>query len=235
MNLVAYPELIFAPSVASFIREIVDGKPVTNIPKGWTGILIYHNATGQYYSTKSVKPMEYEEIIRERKEPRWSGIAIALHSLLKQDSQYQFFILPLQARPAIEKWLADHGKRRVATRMGEAAKVEHVLFKVYSPYNKFTRFVAAPSDTIPAKIITKANAGLLQWLKAQTNIHKHERDTMRVALRGKITNNVKVFDRESVITHSHFLSGSKHNQFRTIVTELNFNAIRDFILATVTG
>lgn len=230
-----YPRLEIPAEFKVLVREVVDGTGIGPIPRGWTGILIYHPATAQYYATTSRTPMTYEEIIRLRIEPRWSRIAIALRKMLEHTPEYQFFILPMQARPTIERWLSHNGKRRIATKMGEAQVGRHVLFEVYSPYNKITRYVSAPSTISREDIISLANISLARWLKSSTTIHKHERETMRIALRSKFAVNGKVFESESVVNPTNLLEGHNSNEYRTISSDLNFKAIQHFIASTTIG
>lgn len=227
-----YPKLHIAETIAPFMREIVNGVPVTPVPRGWCGILIYHPATEQYYSTKSVSPMTYERIVREQKGPRWDTIAIALRKMLEHHPAYQFFILPVQARQTVEGWLSHQGKRRVATAMGEAANSEHVVFKVYSANNKFTRYVTAPCNTPREKIIAQANTSIAEWLKSTSSVNKHERDTMRVALRSLPNINYKVFEETAEVQSTNLIANKNHSEFRSVCINMNLKAIREFIMAT---
>ena len=219
----------------NFTKEVVNGVPVTSIPKGWPGILIYHPATQQYYSTKSVEPLRYEEIVRLRQEPRWSSIAIALRKMLDNHSDFQFFIFPMVARPGVENWMASQGYQRIATRMGEGDTKDLILFKVYSRLNKTTRYITASSTTPKEKIIKQANTGYTAWLASGTRVNHHERETMRDATRSKFSTNTKVFEQESKVERTNLLAGHTANEFRAICSEMNIKAVREFIQSTVTG
>lgn len=231
-----FQRIVFPESLRLFIREVIDGVPATSVPKGWAGILIFHPATGQYYSTKSKEPLHYEKIVRLRLEPRWSDIAVALQKMLQHHRDFQFFILPVQARPEVEGWLASQGHHRVSTMMGEGETGGIlVLFKVYSPYNKMTRYVTTLSSTPKEKIIKQANAGFAAWLSSGTKMNRHERETMRVAARSKFFTNTKVFEDNSLVTSTNLLDNHTPNEFRAICAEMNIRAVREFILETTRG
>lgn len=230
-----FPRLDIPDHLKGMMREVVDGVLLTSLPTSWTGIMIYHPATNQYYATKSQNPMAYEEIVRTRQEPRWSALAISLRKMLEHSPDYQFFILAMQARPTIEQWMASQGKRRITTRMGEANSGERTLFQVYSPFNKVTRYVVSFVNTPTDEVIEKANASMAQWLGSKSQTHRHERETMRVALRSKFTTNTKIFEKESVVTDTHALYRHSDNEFRSVCMNMNFNAILTFIQNTTRG
>ena len=230
-----FQRVSFPQDLRIFAREVVDGVPVTSIPKGWEGILIFHPATGQYYSTKSENPLKYEEIVRLRLEPRWSDIAVALQKMLNHHRDFQFFILPVQARPEIERWLASQGHRRISTMMGEGAAEPRALFKVYSPINKVTRYVVALPSSSRVKIIAQANAAMGTWLASPIRRNQSERKNMLIALRSRNAINTKIFEKGSEITRTDLLVGKRDNEYRTICMDMNLQAIREFIRSTVTG
>ena len=228
--------LIIPDNIKLLVREVVDGVPVGSVPGGWNCITIFHPSTKQYYSTKSDKPLQYEEIVRLRLEPRWERIAVALRKMIEHHPEYQFFIMPHQARHYVEGWLSSQGMQRVATRMGEGRSDDLlVLFKVYSPYNKMTRYVTTASTTPKEKIIKQANAGFAAWLGSGTRMNRHERETMRVAARSKFLTNTKVFEDSSIVARTNLLIGRTPNQFRALCTEMNIKAVREFIMNTTRG
>ena len=231
-----FQRLTIPDTIKLLVREVIDGVPVGNLPGGWNCITIFHPATKQYYSTKSINPLHYEEIVRLRLEPRWTRIAVALRKMLDHHPEYQFFIMPHQARPHVEGWLSSSGMRRIATCMGEGESNDLlVLFKVYSPYNKMTRYVTAASSAPKEKIIKQANSGFAAWLGSGTRMNRHERETMRVAARSKFLTNTKVFEDSSIVARTNLLIGRTPNQYRALCTEMNIRAVREFILSTARG
>lgn len=232
---VDYPKLIIPEELKPFIREVIPGQGLAHVPRGWTGIMIYHPATEQYYSTKSDTPAVYEQVIREQKGARWENTAIALRKMIDHHPGYQFFVLPVLARETIEGWMAKNGKRRVSTCMGEAAVVGHVAFKVYSPYNRIARYITAPVDTPREKIITQANSGMAGWLKSSSQVNRHERETMRVALRSKSVVNTKVFEPTAEVTRTGLVDGLPYGRFRSVCNNMNLQQIRNFIATTTMG
>lgn len=230
-----FQRINFPEHLHLFAREVIDGIPVNVIPKGWEGILIFHPATGQYYSTKSKDPIKYEEIIRLRLKPRWENIAVSLQKMLNYHPDFQFFVLPVQARPQIEQWMASLGHRRIATMMGEGAGEPRVLFKVYSPFNKVSRYVVASPTLSKTKIIAQANTALSTWLSSPVSRNQSERTSMCVALRSLNIVNSKVFEEESIITKTNLLFGYRDNEYRTVCTKMNLMATKEFIQNTVSG
>lgn len=230
-----YDKLVLPDHIKVFAREVIKGQAQISVPASWQAIMIYHPATSQYYATKSATPFHYEQIVRERLQPRYDNLAIALRNMLEVHPQFQFFILSTKARGMVEKWMASIGKRRIATRMGEAATEEHVLREVYSPFNKVKRYVGAPASHSHRQVIGAANTSMAQWLASSASQHKHERETMRVALRSRFDPNRGVFEREATVTATTGFEGCKHNEFRSILMEKNLQAIREFIQSTVTG
>lgn len=231
-----FQRLIIPDNIKLLVREVIDGVPVGNIPGGWNCITIFHPATKQYYSTKSINPLHYEEIVRLRSEPRWTRIAVALRKMLDHHPEYQFFIMPHQARSHVEGWLTGQGMQRIATCMGEGETSDAlVLFKVYSPYNKMTRYVTAANSASKEKIIKQANSAFAAWLASGTRMNRHERETMRVAARSKFLTNTKVFEDSSIVARTNLLIGRTPNQFRALCTEMNIQAVREFILNTTRG
>jgi hypothetical protein len=216
--------------------EVINGVPVIDIPKGWSGIMIFHPATKQYFCTKSVNPLQYEEIVRLKKEPRWSSIAVALNKMLDHHPDFQFFVLHTRARPIVEKWMAFQGYSRIATKMGEGTSEPSTLFKVYSPANKITRYVVAPHESSHSKLLKQANSSFAAWLASGTWVNRQERVTMRAATQSNgYKTNAKVFEKESVVTRTDLLNGLKDNEFRAVCTKFNLQAAREFIQATVRG
>lgn len=216
----------------AFTREIVDGVCVKEVPSAWKSILIYHPATDQYYATKSVHPLEYEAVLRNRSAPRYAALAISLRKLLDINSTFQFFVLHQAGRVEIEDWLASIGKRRVTTKMGQGATPDREIFEIYSPQNKLTRYVSAPFDTPATKLISQANKAMAQWLSSTSSENRQERLSMQVALRSLGKTNTKVFEDTSVIRLTPLLCGQPHNRYRTICTENNLIQIKNFILST---
>lgn len=233
---VTYDKLTFPPNVAIYVREIVQGKPLKTIPAGWNGLIIYHPASNQYYSSKSEDPLFYEEIIRTRLPVgRWEGTALSLRNLLDHHPDYQFFVTSMRSRTTVEMSLANMGKARVATKMGAMSTDYHVLFEVSSPFNRMTRYVCAPSQTPQEDLIAQANDSIDNWLKSKARIHGPERRTMRVALRYNSPNMPPVFEEKSEVTATPLLNGVEHRKFRTITMQKNLEAIQAFIHRTTFG
>jgi hypothetical protein len=233
---VVYDKLVLTEEIAGYMREVIKGTVPREIPMGWSGLIVYHNASNSYYSSKSQHPIEYEKILRTHQPPsRWEGVALALRRLLEQHPDYQFFVLPVVARPKVEHWLALQGKGRIATKMGDAAEDYHVLFKVTSPFNKFTRYVAAPSRTLHKDLIAKANISINHWLASFADLNRHERNVMRVALRAQTKSFPAIFEEKSEVTPTSLLNGRTHNEFRAITMQMNIGAIQEFIRKTTHG
>lgn len=232
---IGYQSLAIPPHIQNYVREIKNGVAQRQIPLGWEGIIVYHPATDQFYGTKSKNPVHYEEIIRTKTPREYPSVAVVLRKLLEQDDQYQFFVFAIGARATVEGWFASMGKRRVVTRMGEAAKVKHVMFRATSLNNKFTRYVIAPSTSTKEELIKAVNKGIASWLKSTSSVHRHERATMQIALRSRMQVNTEVFEPESEVFIDNDLSGLKHNQFRNFCMGRNIEEIKGFILRTTQG
>jgi hypothetical protein len=233
---ISYDKLVLPDNLRPYVRELV---PVTwdrDIPPGWDGLVIYHPATNQYYSTKSINPVQYYELLKTQyPDSVWKSVAVPLKLMLSSHPDFQMFVLHRRSREVVEKWFADNGKIRVTTKMGQAAEAQHVMFKVFSPYNKFTRYVTAPVDTPKEKLIEQANKSMGKWLGSNSKLHNNERTTMRVALRSLFQPNMEVFEPESVVTSTNYLSQAHHGQFRRISQNKNMEAIREFIRNTTRG
>ena len=232
---IGYEPLTIPPHLQNYIREIKDGVVERPIPLGWEGIVVYHPATNQFYGTKSKNPAHYEEVIRTKTPRYYPDVALSLRKLLDHDNQYQFFVFAIGARATVEGWLASIGKRRAATRMGEAAKVKHVMFRVTSQFNKFTRYVIAPSTATREELIKAANKGIAAWLQSTASAHRHERATMQIALRSRMQVNKEVFEPTSEVFVDNDLNNLQHNQFRNHCANWNLVAVKDFIHKTTTG
>lgn len=230
---ISYPKLILDPHIASQLREVVGGVASKEIPSSWKGIIIYHPATNQYYSTKSKEPLVYEEVIRTKPTGKWDKIALALRKLFNTDGTFQFFVMHVSIRPVVEQWLASQGKVRVTTKMGDAAEVMHVMFKVTSPFNKVSRFVVAPANEPREDLIAKANSGMALWLKSHSSNMRSERNTLQIALRSRMQVNNRVFEKESEVIATNLLNGYTHNQFRSHTRLLNELAVKEFVRLTM--
>lgn len=233
---VEYDRLVIPQQLRSVLREVVKGVPDREIPISWYGIMVYHPATQQYYSTKSVRPLEYERTIRTRHPvATWNLIARSLQTLLNINHDFQFFVLHTKARHDVEGWMANQGFRRVSTKMGDCADEEHVLFKVYSPYNKIARYVSGPASMPKEQAIKLVNTSMATWLSSIAKQNRTVRETMQVALRSRIIINTRVFEDASEVTRTNLLVGKKHKEFRSICADQNLNAVLDFIRGTTTG
>lgn len=233
---ISYDQIAIPDHLRVFVRELTPSSQATDIPPGWDGLIIYHPATNQYYSTKSINPLEYCEILRTRyPNAWWQVVAVALKNMLNTHPQFQAFVLNRKSRGVVEKWLLDIGKTRVATKMGQTADGEHILFKVYSHENKVTRYVSAPAGTSKDKLIEQANISMRIWLASKARMYSQERSTMRVALRSMTTPNPQVFEDEAIVTCTSLLRDVKHSQFRRVSQSKNLEAIREFISNTVCG
>lgn len=230
---ISYPKLILDPHIASQTREVVNGIVNKEIPLGWQGVIIYHPATNQYYSTKSKTPLALEEIVRLKPAAKWDRLSLALRKLFAIDGTFQFFITHISLRPTIEQWLASRGKVRVITKMGEAANIIHVMFKVTSLYNKVSRYVIAPADETQANLIAKANAGIAMWLKSHSSHMRTERNTLQVALRCRMQVNNRVFEKESEVIATNLISSMKHSEFRGYTRLMNELAAKEFLRSTM--
>lgn len=225
------------PNIAMYAIEITNGAPARPVPVNYEGIMVYHPATQQYYSTKSKDYRAYERMVRERdpKTTNWAKAALVLRKLFAVNESYQFFVLPVKTRHVVEEWMASQGYRRVVTKMGEAANVRHVMFKITSQLNKVARYVVAPESEPREDLIASANKGLANWLRSTAGQHRNERNTMRIALRSQWTINNRVFEPESLVERTNYLDGYKHNEFRTLTMRYNEEEIIRFVRATITG
>lgn len=219
-----------------YVREIASPSAQSAVPPGWTGIIVYHPPTNQYYSSKTVHPFDYFDLLKTKlPESKWEDLAASLKQMLSSNHVFQFFVLHTKSRAIVEGWMAEMGKRRISTRMGDTATQEHVLFKVYSPFNKVTRYITAPVSTPQEEIITQANTSIARWLKSHSKMNQELRKNMRVALRCVFGAVPAVFEPESVISRTNKLAGKKHNEFRAITTHENIEAIMDFARMTQGG
>lgn len=226
-----YPRLVITDNIRPFLREVTAETKEADLTF-WKGLVVYHPATGNYYSTWSKKPLEYRALLGSRVGPKWDSLALVLRRMLSVDPGFQLFVLPIHARPTVELWLAQQGKRRVATKRGEAADQEHILFQVYSYENKFVRFVCAPADSSNEDIIASANESMTRWLTSRAHKNKHERETMQVALRAKFGVKANTIESSARVSRTDLFKNVKHNEFSARVTALNLQAIRDFIQET---
>ena len=229
---ISYDKIVLSKDLKKMTREIIDGVSSSDVPLAWTGIIVYHPATKSFYSTTSKEPFAYEEIIRKHLEPRWSKIAIGLRRLLARHEDFQFFVMPLVARTFVEEWLWNNGNKRISTLMGEGAEPDRVIWQVYSPYNRFTRYVSAVADAKREDVIKQANSGLAQWLGSPSKTSRHERLTMQVALRSRVEVNREVFEPTALVNKTNLLNGQPHNAYRSVCMTHNAKAIKDFILNT---
>lgn len=236
MDTVQYDKLVFPAELHAYVREVTFETRSRDLPPGWESFIIYHPATNQYYSSKSVGPLQYYDLVRT-KQPwhRWDKVAHALRQMLETSSTFQFFVLNLRSRAIVEGYLANIGLRRVNTKMGDVTGQEHVLFRVYSPLNKITRYAVAPISTPREELIEKVNVSMAKWLGSHTRVNQQLRKTMRVALRSQFDINRSVFEKESIVTATNKLVGKKHNEFRVISMHENIQAIGDFVRATTGG
>lgn len=233
---IVHDKLVIPEEMHQYLREVIDGKIQSNlVPSGWNGIMIYHPATGKYYATKSVTPMLYEAIVREKRQPRYAELALGLRKMLDFDPQYQFFLLPTKMRPLVEGWMAQNGYQRVTTMRGEAVKEDLCIFQVYSEQHKVVRYVSAPCSTPHDKIIQKANMQLARWLRTQDRHNEHERNTMRIALNSKFTPNSKVFSDRATIRIMLTPQNVTPRNISTYIADINIAAIKQFIQDTVSG
>jgi hypothetical protein len=233
---IEYDKLAIPQDLKAFVMEFTSATRGADIPPGWDGIIIYHPATNQYYSSKTINPWEYSDMLRSRSpQSLWATVAVALREMLDTHRQFQMFILNRKARGVVETWLAEIGKKRVATKMGQAANGVHVMFKVYSPFNKFTRYVTAPGDTPNEKLIEQANRSIKIWLGSAANKNSNERQTIRVALRYFTSSSTEAFEDKSVVSRTNLLNGYKHNEFRIVTQRQNLTAIREFVSNTTGG
>lgn len=228
-----YPTLIFDPGTAIFVREIKEGIPNKPIPPGWETIIVYHPSTNQYFTSKTKDPYAYELLLRNKEDPKRKKLALVLLKLFAHNEQYQFFVLPLTARAVVERWLGSQGKRRVVTKMGEAAKEVHVMFQVESPFYNIVRYVVAPASESAESIIDKANESMTKWLRSSSTHLRHERNILRIATGSRNVTNEKVFDKQNcIVKPTDLLNGYTHNQFRSRTRELNEKAARKFVFNT---
>lgn len=232
---VTFQQISFPDNIKGLVREVVSGVPDGEVPDSWQCVMIFHPATGQYYSTKCKYPLRYETVVYLRTGASWAKVAVVLRRMLKQHPQFQFFIHSIQARPQVEKWMADQGYVRVSTKMGEGAAEPRVLFKVYSPFNRIARYVSASPLDSKAMIIARANASFASWLASPTRKNYNEHKTMCIALRSKNAVNTRVFEKEAVITKTDLLKGRRYGEYRVICARANLKAIHEFIRSTVTG
>ncbi|BAW19161.1 hypothetical protein [Ralstonia phage RP31] len=228
---ISHSKLVITDDIRVLLREVTPTTQKGDIPF-WKGIMVYHPSTGQYYATWAKNPLAYYSTLRTRFGPKWDKVALTVHQMLEHNTEFQFFVLPIHGRPTVEQWMALQGKKRVATMRGDAAEQIHVLFQVYSPFNKVTRFVCAPGDTPKDVVIKKANESMLRWLGSPAKQNKHERDTMRIALRTLFSNKTNPFETTAQVIRTNQFANVKHNEFTSRVTQLNLQAIRNFILDT---
>jgi hypothetical protein len=234
--IVEYEKLTRPPQISHYLREIVNGVPEREIPKAWEGILIYHPATNQYYTSTSGDIEFYELVVREKPYQRYKALALVLRRLLNIHPQYQFFVMPMQSRGLVENWLASQGKVRVATRRGEAMEEEHGVFRVYSPFNKVERYVAAPLSTPEEKLVSKANLQFGRWLRTESTEHEADRETMRVALRSKTLTPSRIFDKNTArVARCSVPDGVCARNISAHVAFLNLEAVKEFVRKTTTG
>lgn len=234
--IVEYDKLNRPSHISHFLREIVNGIPERDIPAAWEGILIYHPATNQYYTSMSGDVLGYELIVREKPYQHWKNKALVLRRLLDMHPQYQFFVMPTTARGVVETWLASQGKRRVATMRGEAMTEEHGVFQVSSPFNKVDRYVAAPLSTPAEKIVSKANLQFNRWLRTETLDNESIRNTLRVALRARSIEPRKVFDKTTaLVLRAPVPEEVCARNISAYIAHMNLEAAKDFIKKTTTG
>lgn len=234
--IVEYDKLVRPSHISHYLREIVNGVPEKEIPAAWEGILIYHPATNQYYTTVSGDTAFYEQTVREKPYQRYKALALVLRRLLDMHPQFQFFVMPTQSRPVVEAWLASQGKVRVATRRGEAMMEEHGVFQIYSPFNKINRYVAAPLSTPQENLVSKANLQFGRWLRTESTENESLRNTMRVALRAKAVTPTRVFDTgTAVIFRLSVPPDVIARNVSSYVAYLNLEAVKDFVRNTTTG
>lgn len=232
-----YPPLIIPSSIQPFLREVTGQTHPDELPP-WRGIMVYHPASNMYFASWTRDPLEYARLVRTR-EParRWETVALVLRRLLERDPHYQIFLLDMRARPIVETWMTQQGKQRVITRRGEAIKGEHRIFQVYSPQYQLTRYIAAPADTPPDKIINAINRQLASWLRTEKRVDEHRRQTMRVALRSKFAPNSRVFNPETAEIRVIYPAPPEVNprNISAYIAMCNSNAIDEFIHNTVAG
>jgi hypothetical protein len=233
---ITYDPIVIPDRLRMYVREIASPPVQDVVPPGWSGIIVYHPATNQYYSSKTVRPFDYFNLLRSRQpEKKWEDLAVSLKQMLAINHTFQFFVLHTKSRDIVEGWMAEMGKRRISTRMGDTATQEHILFKVYSPFNKVTRYITAPLTTPHEKIIAQANTSISTWLKSHSRMNQELRKNMRVALRCVFGAVPVIFEPESVVSSTNKLVGKKHNEFRAITTHENLQAMMDFARATQGG
>lgn len=233
---ITYNTLTIPDNLRAYVREIKLPVNDNDVPPGWTGVIVYHPPTDQYYSSNTVRPLDYHNLVLTKEpESKWKELAVSLRNLLTTNHTFQFFVLHVRSRNIVEGWLAEMGKRRVTTRMGETATELHVLFKVFSENNQVARYVTAPLSTPHEKIIAQANESMARWLGSQVKKDLAMRQTMRIALRSVVEVNHRVFEKESRVMATNLIADKQHSEFRVICRDQNLLAIKEFIRKTTGG
>lgn len=235
-SLIDYPLIKVPFEMEQFVVEIVNGFPTRRLPR-WNGIIVYHPASNSYYSTKVKDPLIYEENVRGGKGfASYNNLALVLRRLLDQHALFQLFVVPYEARVIVEQWLSTrHQAKRVITLKGEAATTIPVLYKVSSFNNNFHRYVIAPHGETRENILKKVNAGIIAWLTSTAKLDQSVRTQLRTALRYTATTKLAVFEHNSGILETTYISNFPASHHSSISTKLNLEEVQKFVTRTYNG
>lgn len=228
------PDIIIPFNISHMVRVFENNEPPKDnpVPIYWDCFFVYFKATRLYYAGVTCRFKEYLAAINNPNSVRHKALPKALLKQLKNSTDFQFIVTNRSMRNDVEQAFSKMGIRRVATKMGEGDGGSKVLFKVYSPLYKVSRFVITDHDAKPEDIIRAANKAFSYWLASPSLKDHHLRITLRTATNSLKEINNQVFKEDAMVSRISVLDNIPYNKHRQIAVDENIAAAKRFLLST---
>lgn len=228
------PNIQIPAHVAHMVRIFENHQPPQGnpVPVYWDSFFVYFKATRKYYAGVTKNFKEYLSGILNKNSAKHKSLPKALLYQLQNSDDIEFIVTSRNMRTDVEKAFSQIGIQRVSTKMGEGEFTRKMMFKVYSPLYKVTRYIVTDANADKEDIIKSVNKAFKHWLDSGSSQYHHLRITLRTATNSLKEINARVFKDTDIVEPVRSMVDVAPNKHRTMVIDYNIQAAKDFLLST---